>query len=83
MRIMTCALAAPTHNVSPHMVTNRHFLKDIRTSGIAYVRQQLIRNCCCGAMAWLLPPVRRTAAKAYHQTDGRNQRKAAWWHILR
>jgi hypothetical protein len=69
MRTTTCALASPTHNVTPHIATNRRFLMDIRTSGIAHVREQLIRS-------WDLQSGER-ASKGLSSTDGLDQRKAA------
>jgi hypothetical protein len=96
---MTCALAAPTHNVTPHIATNSRFLMDIRTSGIAHVREQLIRNCryvklalCeiaamhnreCGDGLVAISRQESARAKAYHQLTDVISERPQWWHILR
>jgi hypothetical protein len=88
MRTTTCALAAPTHNVTPHIATNRRFLMDIRTSGIAQVREQLIRNrrytkSLRGDGLVAISNQESGQAKAYHQLTDLISERPPWWHILR
>jgi len=62
---------------------------DIRTSGIAHVREQLIRN-----RRYTKSPLRGDGlvaissqesgqAKAYHQLTDLISERPQWWHILR
>jgi hypothetical protein len=50
-------------NVTPHIATNSRFFRDIRTSGIATSRQQLIRNRRAEATALLQSSVENVAVE--------------------
>jgi hypothetical protein len=61
---------------------------DIRTSGIAQMREQLIRNCRYTKSPWgdglvAISSQESGQAKAYHQLTDVISERPQWWHILR